>query len=114
MYAGPGKEQVAWNQAQTSEMLFTQPVIHEFSRIAVPTLLMIGEKDRTAPGANRAAPEVAGRLGNYPVLGQSAARTIPNATLVAFPELGHSPQVESPGQFHKALLRGLGAADSPR
>lgn len=107
MYAGPGKQQVAWNQAQTSEMLFTQPVVREFSRIAVPTLLMIGEKDRTAPGANRAAPEIASKLGNYPVLGQSAARAIPNATLVAFPELGHSPQVESPAQFHKALLQGL-------
>lgn len=114
MYAGPGKEQVAWNQAQTSEMLFTQPVVHEFSRIGVPTLLMIGEKDRTAPGANRAAPEIASKLGDYPVLARSAARTIPNATLVAFPELGHSPQVESPAQFHNALLRGLDAAGTAR
>ena len=65
-------------------------------------------------GANRAAPEIASKLGNYPELGRRAARTIPNATLVAFPELGHSPQVESPAQFHNALLRGLGAADGAR
>lgn len=109
MYAGPGKEAVAWNQAQTTEVLFTQPVVHEFGRIKAPTLLLIGGKDRTAPGANRAAPEVAKRLGDYPELGRKAARAIPNATLVEFPELGHSPQVESPGQFHEALLRGLGA-----
>lgn len=109
MYAGPGKEIVAWNQAQTSEMLFTQPVIHEFGNIQAPTLLMIGGRDRTAPGANRAPAEIARRLGNYPELGRRAAQAIPNATLVAFPELGHSPQVEAPEQFHRSLLWGLSA-----
>ncbi|MFC3607218.1 alpha/beta fold hydrolase [Stutzerimonas tarimensis] len=107
MYAGEGKEIVAWNQAQTSEMVFTQPVIHEFDKLEVPTVLLIGGKDRTAPGANRAPKEVAERLGDYPELGRQAAAMIPNATLVPFPELGHSPQVESPDVFHEALLRGL-------
>lgn len=109
MYAGEGKEIVAWNQAQTSEMLFTQPVIHEFGKISMPALLLIGGKDRTAPGANRASDDVAQRLGNYPELGRQAAAMIPNATLVPFPELGHSPQVEAPDVFHKALLKGLRA-----
>ncbi|MDQ8731859.1 alpha/beta hydrolase [Bradyrhizobium sp. LHD-71] len=107
MYAGPAKEIVAWNQAQTSDMIFTQPVVHEFGRIEVPTLLLIGGKDRTAPGANRAPADVAQRLGNYAELGRRAAKAIPRATLVEFPELGHSPQVEAPDQFHQALLRGL-------
>lgn len=107
MYAGSGKEIVAWNQAQTSEMVFTQPVIHEFDKLSMPALLLIGGKDRTAPGANRAPKEVAERLGNYPELGRRAAATIQKATLVPFPELGHSPQVEAPEVFHKALLRGL-------
>lgn len=107
MYAGDGKEIVALNQAQTSDMVFTQPVIHEFGQLSMPTLLLIGGKDRTAPGANRAPDEVAQRLGNYPELGRRAAAKIPKATLVPFPELGHSPQVEAPEVFHKALLRGL-------
>ena len=107
MYAGEGKEIVAWNQAQTSDMVFTQPVIHEFRKLSMPTLLLIGGKDRTAPSANRAPDEVAQRLGNYPELGRRAAAMIPKATLVPFPELGHSPQVEAPEVFHKALLRGL-------
>ncbi|WP_278349426.1 alpha/beta fold hydrolase [Stutzerimonas kunmingensis] len=109
MYAGDGKEQVAWNQAQTSEMVFTQPVIHEFSRIRTPALLLIGGLDRTAPGANRAPEDVAKRLGNYPELGRQAAAMIPDATLVAFPDLGHSPQVEAPEEFHRALLERLEA-----
>lgn len=32
---------------------------------------------------------------------------IPGATLVEFPELGHSPQVEAPDRFHEALLKAL-------
>jgi len=111
MYAGDGKEIVALNQAQTSEMLFTQPVIHEFGQLKMPTLLLIGGKDRTVPGANRAPEQVAQRLGNYPELGRKAEQAIPGATLVSFPELGHSPQVEAPEVFHEALLRGLKEAD---
>jgi pimeloyl-ACP methyl ester carboxylesterase len=107
MYAGPGKERVAWHQALTSDMIYTQPVVHEFDRIRVPVLLMIGGTDRTAPGANRAGPELAQRLGNYPELGRRAARTIPGAALIEFPELGHSPHVEAPDRFHKALRDGL-------
>lgn len=107
MYAGPGKEIVAWNQAQTADMLFTQPVVHEFANIEVPTLLLIGGKDRTAPGANRAPERVAQRLGNYPELGRKTAEAIPDAKLLEWPELGHSPQVEAPAQFHEALLREL-------
>ena len=84
MYAGAGKERVAWNQALTSDMIYTQPVIYELGLIKSKTLLMIGGKDRTAPGANRAPAEIAARLGNYPELGRRAARTIPDATLVEF------------------------------
>ena len=118
MYAGPGKEIVAWNQAQTAEMLFTQPVVHEFPNIQAPTLLLIGGKDRTAPGANRAPESVAQSLGQYPELGRKTAAAIPNATLVEFPELGHSPQVEAPDKFHQALLAGMaqlkkGAPEAP-
>ncbi|MDG1580414.1 alpha/beta hydrolase [Pseudomonas sp. GOM6] len=107
LYHGKGREIVAWNQAQTANMLFNQPVIHEFGRIQAPTLLLIGGKDRTAPGAARAPKEIAARLGNYPELGRKAAAALPNSTLVEFPELGHSPQVEAPERFHQALLKGL-------
>ncbi|MBX9963725.1 MAG: alpha/beta hydrolase [Burkholderiales bacterium] len=107
LYAGSGREVVAWNQASTSDMIFTQPVLYEFGAIRVPTFLFICGLDRTAPGASRASPEVAQRLGNYPELGRRAAAAIPGATLIEFPDLGHSPQVEAPRRFHEALLRAL-------
>ncbi|MGN7437558.1 MAG: alpha/beta fold hydrolase [Alcanivorax sp.] len=107
MYLGEGKEQVAYNQAQTTEMLFTQPVVYEFKNLKVPTLLMLGQLDRTAPGANRVSKEVAATLGNYPVLGKEIADQIPQAKLLEFPDLGHSPQVQAPEIFHTVLMREL-------
>jgi pimeloyl-ACP methyl ester carboxylesterase len=108
MYMGSARESVAWNQAQTSDMIFTQPVVHELGRIAAPTTLIIGQTDRTAPGANRASPEIQTRLGDYPLLGRRTAEAIPNATLVEFEDLGHAPQIEDPTRFHRALLDALG------
>lgn len=107
MYAGDGREAVAWSQALTSDMVFNQPVLYEFPRIAVPTILFIGQKDRTAIGKDLAPSEVAKRLGDYPALGRRAAAAIPGATLVEFAELGHSPQVEDPVRFNAALLDAL-------
>jgi pimeloyl-ACP methyl ester carboxylesterase len=104
---GPGKELVAWNSALIYDMIFTQPVFYEFSKITVPTLLMIGDRDNTAIGKDFAPPEIRAGLGNYPELGKRAARLIPGAKLVEFPELGHAPQIQDPAAFHKALLEGL-------
>lgn len=110
MYRGAGRERVAWIGALTHEMIYEQPVVYEFPKIAVPATLMIGQTDRTAPGANRAAPDVAKRLGDYAALGKKAAAAIPGATLVEFPGRGHSPHVEAPEGFDAALLKALGPA----
>ena len=113
MYAGPGRERVAWNQALTLHMIFTQPVVYELEYMRVRTLLLIGDADRTAPGSDRAPPDVAARLGNYPELARCAIRMIPDARLIEFPELGHAPQVEAPEIFHKALLGALAEGRQP-
>lgn len=110
MYRGPGKQQVAWNSALLYDMIYTQPVVYELERLTPPTLLVIGAKDTTAIGKDLAPPEIQKRLGNYPALGQRAAQRIPHATLLMFPDAGHSPQVQEPAAFHRALLQYL--ADS--
>jgi pimeloyl-ACP methyl ester carboxylesterase len=107
MYAGDGGKLVAWNQALTSDMIFSQPVVHELELISVPTLLMIGQKDTTAIGKDRAPPEMAKALGNYPELGRLAHQRIKGSVLVPFADLGHSPQVQDPARFNKALLETL-------
>ncbi len=107
MYRGPGKDAVAWDSALLYDMIYTQPVVHELEKIAVPTLLMVGDKDNTAIGKDLAAPEIRAKLGNYPVLAKEAAARIPHAKLVEFPALGHSPQIQDPAAFHRELLKGL-------
>ncbi len=107
MYRGKDGKRVAWAQARATDMIQSQPVIHEIGNIKVPTLLLIGERDRTAVGRDRAKPEDAAKLGNYPVLAREAAARIPHARLVTFADLGHAPQVEAPERFNAALLEGL-------
>ena len=109
LWTGQGADIVTEVQARVGEMIFLNPVVHELERIAAPTLLLIGQLDRTAIGISRAPGDLAKRLGNYPELGRAAVRRIPNAKLIEFPELGHSPQIQAPDQFHQALLKGLSA-----
>lgn len=107
MYRGKGKEVVAWNSALIYDMIYTQPVVHEFPLIKVPTFLLMGLKDTTAIGKDAAPAEIRPKLGNYTVLAQKTKQAIPGSTLVTFPEMGHAPQMQDPVQFHKALLKGL-------
>lgn len=103
----PDYPRVAWAAALTSDMVFTQPVVYEFPRIKVPTLLVIGQRDRTAPGRAWAPKEVAATLGDYPALGKKAAAAIPGATLIELPGVGHMPQVEAFDAYAQALARFL-------
>ena len=50
-------ETIAWNAALTYEMVFTQPVVYDFEKVSVPTLLIIGTRDRTALGKNLVSDE---------------------------------------------------------
>lgn len=102
--AHPDYPQVAWNAALTTDMILTQPVLYEFPRLALPTLLVIGTRDRTALGKGWAPPEVAARMGNYEELGKETARRIPGATLVELPGLGHMPQVEDFDAYIEPIL----------
>jgi len=113
MYRGPGKDLVAWNSALLYDMIYTQPVYYELEHIAVPTLLLIGDKDNTAIGKDLAAPSVRAQLGRYPELAKQAVARIPGSKLVEFPAMGHAPQIQNPATFHTALLNGLRASPSP-
>ena len=104
---GDGKEVVAWDSALIYDMILTEPVLYRFGDISVPTLLMIGQKDNTAIAKDFAPPDLRPKLGNYPVLGKAAAKAIPGAKLVEFPNLGHAPQMSDPAGFDKALIAGI-------
>jgi pimeloyl-ACP methyl ester carboxylesterase len=107
LYLGAGRERFAWNQALTSDMIFTQPVVYELGELAMPTVLIIGQLDRTDPFRSSAPPAVAAALGQYPELGRLAAQRIPQSRLIELAGVGHVPQIEAPDRFNEALLQAI-------
>jgi pimeloyl-ACP methyl ester carboxylesterase len=103
----PDYPKVAWASALTADMIFTQPVVYEFPLVKVPTLLVIGQRDRTALGRAWAPKDVAAKLGDYPALGRKAAAAIPGAKLLEIPGVGHLPQVEAFEVYSRALVEFL-------
>ncbi|MBB4035474.1 pimeloyl-ACP methyl ester carboxylesterase [Dysgonomonas hofstadii] len=96
---------VAMNNAQTSDMVFTQPVIYEFRYIKAPTLLIIGTRDRTAIGKDKVKDEsVREKMGLYQNLGKQTRDKISNSKLVELDNVGHLPHIEAFDRFIKPLM----------
>ncbi|WP_445355246.1 alpha/beta fold hydrolase [Microbulbifer sp. EKSA008] len=106
---GPDAAHMATVDALTSEMVFTQPVLYEFANIKVPTLLIIGTRDRTAIGRARAPEAVQEKLGRYDQLGKRTAAKIPKAELVEMEGVGHLPQFEAFPTYIDVLSKFLAA-----
>lgn len=104
---------IAWNAALTTEMIMMQPVFYEFEHINVPTLLLIGQRDRTALVNTKTPEEVKNKLGNYPELGKSTAKKITNSQLVELENVGHLPHIEAYPKFIAPLLQFLKAEVKP-
>jgi pimeloyl-ACP methyl ester carboxylesterase len=73
------------------QMLYLDPVVYDWAKIKVKTLVIGGEKD----GAD------------FPKLAKHIADTIPGAELVILPSLGHVPHLEAPDAFYPPLLKFL-------
>jgi len=101
------RKKSAWLSAFIYDMIITQPVLYEFDQLEVPTWLFIGGKDNTAVGKGFVSDKVKKTLGHYPELAEKSAKAIPSARLVMFDDLGHSPQIQAPERFQKALIDAL-------
>lgn len=62
--------------------------VFELERIAVPTLLIVGDEDALTP----------------PAMSQAMARRIPGARLEVITQAGHLSNIEQPAQFNRAVL----------
>ncbi|MGY0578399.1 MAG: alpha/beta fold hydrolase [Paraglaciecola chathamensis] len=104
---GPDKDTIAQVNALTYDMIFTQPVIDEFSHIKVPTRLILGTRDRTAPGRNWQKAGNTYELGRYDKLGERVVHTLQDGKLYQLSGLGHLPQVEDFDRFKAVLTQAL-------
>jgi pimeloyl-ACP methyl ester carboxylesterase len=100
---GPDYERIARVSALTYDMVFTQPVLYEFGDLNVETLLIIGQRDRTALGTNLVPPDVAKTMGRYDKLDERTASEIPNSRLVELEGIGHIPQFEAFDRYIEEL-----------
>jgi pimeloyl-ACP methyl ester carboxylesterase len=103
----PAFDSIAWVNGVTYQMIYEQPVIYEVQRIAAPTLLIIGQLDRTVVGKALLNEEQKNKYGQYPALGKKLKQQIRNATLAELDGVGHIPHVQSPDLFKKALFNFL-------
>jgi len=95
--------QVAWDAALTSDMIYNQPVCYEFKNIKVPTLLIIGTRDRTAIGKDRAPKDLQPKMGQYQELGKKTQKEIAGSKLIELENVGHLPHIEVYPKFFSAL-----------
>lgn len=96
---------VAWNSALTADMIFTQPVTYEFKNIKAPTVLIIGQRDRTAIGKAWAPEAMKTKMGLYPQLGRQTQKLIKGSQLEELKGLGHMPFIEDYETFWKAFSK---------
>ena len=99
---------LAMSAALTFQMIYEQPVCHEFAAIRAKTLLVIGQADRTVVGKAKVPKDLLSQVGQYPALGRKTAQVIPGARLVELPNVGHIPHFEAKERFHEELLAFLG------
>ncbi len=99
----PDFSTIAWSNALTYLMIYEQPVCYEFNRVKAPTLLIIGQEDRTVVGKNLLSKTEQAQHGFYPELGKQTVRQFQTGKLVELDGVGHIPHIQTPERFLKAL-----------
>jgi pimeloyl-ACP methyl ester carboxylesterase len=100
----PDKKTAAWSSALTYEMIYQQPVVYEFANIGQPTLIIIGQMDRTIVGKKLVPKNIVGQHGNYPQLGKNFHEQVKNSKLVELDGIGHIPHVQAFDRFKNEVL----------
>jgi pimeloyl-ACP methyl ester carboxylesterase len=101
------KDTHALVSALTYQMIYEQPVVYYFDKIKAPTLLIVGQEDRTVVGKNLLTDTQKKQYGQYPALGRKTKTAVKNAILVELPGVGHIPHIQVLPLYTNHLLRFL-------
>ncbi len=104
---GPDWREMAYVNALTYDMVFTQPVVEEFAHLRVPAALILGTRDRTGPGRHWMKAGVDHELGRYDQLGRRVQARNSAIELFELEGLGHLPQIEDFARFQTVFLKAL-------
>ncbi|HEY0058297.1 MAG TPA: alpha/beta hydrolase, partial [Flavisolibacter sp.] len=69
-----------------------------------PTLIIIGQEDRTVVGRNLLSKEAAAAHGNYPQLGRWLQKQVRGSKLAELRGVGHIPHIQVLPQFREQVL----------
>lgn len=98
---------VAYVNALTWKMIYEQPVLYEFKNLAMPVLLIVGEKDRTILGKELISKQQQRLHGNFPLLAGKAASQMKDAKVTIVPGAGHISHIQKSDLFNKDVLEFL-------
>lgn len=86
------------------QMIYREPVRDEYDDIRAPTLMIVGEKDASAPLRNYGSPDKIAKMPSIPAAAPDAVKDLRDGKLVTIPDVGHVPHLEAPDAFRTAML----------
>ena len=91
------------------QMIYREPVRDEYDDIRAQTLMIVGEKDASAPLRNYGLPDKIASMPSIPQAAPGAVKDLRDGRLVTIPDVGHVPHLEAPDAFRTAMLGFLAA-----
>jgi pimeloyl-ACP methyl ester carboxylesterase len=95
--------------ALTYQMIYRDPVADQFQDIEANTLMIVGERDMTAPLVHYASPAMAAKMPRIPQAAPDIVKGMRSAQLHTVPGAGHVPHLEAPDAFRETMLEFLSA-----
>lgn len=90
--------------ALTTDMIYRESIRDQFDDIPAPTLMIIGEKDKTVPLIHYAAPEMAAKMPSVQQAAANAVKEMQKGSLFVVPGVGHVPHLEAADIFREKML----------
>jgi pimeloyl-ACP methyl ester carboxylesterase len=105
----PEYPRAAMASALTYQMMYEEPIRHEYKFLKMPVLLIIGQDDHSVFFRRYAPPEAIKPLGHWADLGRQAVKDLSDGQLVEVKGAGHISHIEKPAEFQAALTTFLKA-----